>query len=83
MTETSGYIDSWNGNGGKPGAIDLAIAIHAALYYGRASAWVWWQGSELSGINEFCLMSGYQKGKSIMLPNIFTGLLDPVPVWLI
>ncbi len=77
MTETSGYIDSWNGDGDKPGAIDLAIAIHAALYYGRASAWVWWQGSELSGISEFCLMSGYQKGKKYSASKHFYRFVRP------
>ncbi|NMB49545.1 MAG: hypothetical protein GX997_03675 [Bacteroidales bacterium] len=77
MTETSGYIDSWNGDGNKPGAIDLAIAIHAALYYGRASTWVWWQGSELSGIGEFCLMSGYQKGKKYYASKHFYRFVRP------
>ncbi|MCW1735472.1 hypothetical protein [Anaerorudis cellulosivorans] len=77
MTETSGYLDSWNGNGEKPGAIDLAIAIHAALYYGRASTWVWWQGSELSGISDYCLMSGYQTGKKYSASKHFYRFVRP------
>ncbi len=57
MTETSGYDDGWEA-GELPGAIDLAQGIYAALRYGDASAWVWWQGSELDGPSEYGLMGG-------------------------
>jgi len=50
MTETSGYVDAWEGGKNargdeRPGAFDLAQAIFAALYYGKVSSWLWWQGS--------------------------------------
>ncbi len=57
MTETSGYEDSWEAQE-LPGAIDLAQGIYAALRFGDASAWVWWQGSELGGTTEYSLMAG-------------------------
>lgn len=57
MTETSGFVDSWEGQGGKPGALDLGFAIHSALYSGHSSGWIWWQGSA-DEINEFSLMNG-------------------------
>ena len=46
----------------KPGALNLAMDIHSALFYGNVSAWVWWQGSQ-SKIDEFSLMSGTITGK--------------------
>jgi glucuronoarabinoxylan endo-1,4-beta-xylanase len=60
MTETSGYADDWE-PGDLPGAIDLAQGIFAALRYGNASAWVWWQGSELDGPSEYGLMGGAER----------------------
>ena len=58
MTETSGYTDAWDD---AKGAKALGFAIYAALNYGQASAWVWWQGSELGGPpNEYGLMGGIQ-----------------------
>jgi glucuronoarabinoxylan endo-1,4-beta-xylanase len=65
MTETSGFVDSWTAkkagkDGGNSGAADLAYSLYAALYYGHASAWVWWQGSELKGVTDASLMSGAQ-----------------------
>jgi O-glycosyl hydrolase len=58
MTETSGYTDGWDD---AKGAKALGFAIYAALSYGHASAWVWWQGSELGGPpNEYGLMGGIQ-----------------------
>lgn len=56
MTETSGYFDDWNPGGDDPGAMDLALAIHSALYYGQASAWVYWQGTAAQ-LDEYNLMS--------------------------
>jgi glucuronoarabinoxylan endo-1,4-beta-xylanase len=56
MTETSGYTDTWTSN---TGARTLGFAIYSALAYGQASAWVWWQGSELgSAPGEYNLMQG-------------------------
>lgn len=43
MTETSGYDDTWNT--ASTDAFDLGIAIHAMLYYGKGSAWVYWYGA--------------------------------------
>jgi hypothetical protein len=58
MTETSGYTDVWTDAKGPKA---LGFAIYAALSYGHASAWVWWQGSELGGPpNEYGLMGGIQ-----------------------
>jgi O-glycosyl hydrolase len=58
MTETSGYTDVWSD---ANGARSLAFAIYAALAYGQASAWVWWQGSELGGApGQYNLMQGTQ-----------------------
>jgi len=39
MTETSGYGSTWDN------ALDYAMSIHAALYYGRLSGWVHWYGA--------------------------------------
>jgi len=68
MSETSGYVDTieagHNAKGEKlPGALDLAQSIYAALYHGHASAWLWWQGSELGAgaPSEFALMSSVSK----------------------
>lgn len=77
MTETSGYADSWEGSGGKPGAIDLAIAIHAALQHGRASGWIWWQGSDMGGIDEFSLMQGTKRGKKYYASKQFYRYIRP------
>ena len=56
MTETSGYHDHWETEDGRAGALALGLAIHAALYHGNASAWVWWQGSDYNELGEFNLM---------------------------
>lgn len=58
MTETSGYNDHWLSEGNSAGALDLGLNIHAALKHGNVSAWVWWQGSEIGGINQYNLMNG-------------------------
>jgi hypothetical protein len=34
MTETSGYLDAWEGTSNKPGALSLAIDMQTALYFG-------------------------------------------------
>lgn len=82
MTETSGYIDSWeagpNAAGAhRPGALDLAQAIFAALYYGRASAWVWWQGSQTDLLGEFNLMKGTTVGKRYYVAKQFFRFIRP------
>ncbi|HZF65191.1 MAG TPA: hypothetical protein VEZ55_11925 [Chitinophagaceae bacterium] len=78
MTETSGYSDSWRDSRvGKAGALDLGMAIHAALYFGNASAWVWWQGSELGSINEYNLMQGTGKGKKYFVSKQFYRFIRP------
>jgi len=76
MTETSGYGESWEKTGTKPGAFNLALDIHAALYYGNISAWVWWQGSG-STINEFSLMSGTATGKKYSISKHFYRYIRP------
>jgi glucuronoarabinoxylan endo-1,4-beta-xylanase len=68
MTETSGYNHTWTGgpctsDASKTcsGAFDLAQAIYAGLYYGRMTAWVYWQGSggnKPADLNEYALMAG-------------------------
>lgn len=58
MTETSGYGEAWLTSGSTPGALSLAQDIHAGLFYGDMSAWVWWQGSQAGEIGTFNLMNG-------------------------
>jgi glucuronoarabinoxylan endo-1,4-beta-xylanase len=82
MTETSGYVDAWeggkNGKGeARPGAFDLAQAIFAALYYGKASAWLWWQGSERGAASEFSLMQGTTVGKRYYASKHFYRFVRP------
>jgi O-glycosyl hydrolase len=78
MTETSGYFDTWNGTAQQPGAMDLALSIHAALYHGKASAWVWWQGSDNGTLNEFNLMQGTtKKGKRYYASKHFYRFIRP------
>lgn len=76
MTETSGYTDNWTATGDAPGAIDLASDIQSALYYGQASAWIWWQGSD-NTINDNSLMSGLQKGKKYYVSKQFYRFIRP------
>src|SRR6185436_12707980 len=82
MTETSGYVDAWEGGKNSkgedaPGAFDLAQAIYAALCYGKVSAWVWWQGSESGGMSEFSLMQGTRVGKRYHASKHFYRFLRP------
>ena len=79
MTETSGYVDSWEGDG-LPGAMDLAQGIYAALRYGNLSAWVWWQGSRLDegGPGEQGLMGGTEyQGKRYYVSKNFYRFIRP------
>ncbi len=77
MTETSGYVDDWEGANGKPGAFGLANDMHTALYYGDLSAWVYWQGSGLGGINEYNLMSDLVVGKKYYASKNFYRFIRP------
>ena len=77
MTETSGYADAWLGNGTSPGALNLAQDIHAGLYYGDMSAWVWWQGSQIDEIGEYNLMKGTTVGKKYYVSKHFYRYIRP------
>jgi O-glycosyl hydrolase len=82
MTETSGYVDGWEGGFNakgekRPGAFDLAQAIFAALYYGKVSAWVWWQGSSSESANEFSLMQGANGGRRYYASKHFYRFIRP------
>lgn len=79
MTETSGYSESWKGTATqKSGALNLAMDIHAALYFGNVSAWVWWQGSQLDDIKEYNLMKGSTaRGKKYYVSKHFYRFIRP------
>ncbi|HWO09583.1 MAG TPA: hypothetical protein VNN80_08900 [Polyangiaceae bacterium] len=82
MTETSGYVDSWEGGINakgepRPGAFDLAQSIFAALYYGKVSAWVWWQGSSSDPGSEFSLMQGTLVGRRYFASKHFYRFIRP------
>jgi O-glycosyl hydrolase len=82
MTETSGYVDSWEGGFNtkgerRPGAFDLAQAIYAALAYGKVSAWVWWQGSSSEHPSEFSLMRGTSVGHRYYASKHFYRFIRP------
>ena len=76
MTETSGYTDSWESTSSKPGALNLALDLHAALFYGNISAWVWWQGSQ-GTMDEFSLMSGTTTGKKYSVSKHYYRYIRP------
>lgn len=77
MTETSGYFDTWQGRDGKPGAFSLAQDIFSALHHGNVSAWVWWQGSDLRGIDEYALMNGVVTGKKYAISKHYYRFIRP------
>jgi len=82
MTETSGYVDAWEGGINakaerRPGAFDLAQAIFAALRYGKVSAWVWWQGSSSEPGSEFSLMQGTLAGRRYFVSKHFYRFIRP------
>jgi O-glycosyl hydrolase len=81
MTETSGYVDTWESSGGKPGAFNLALDMHAALYYGDLAGWLWWSGSGDPGstdaIGEFQLMHGTTVGKKYYASKQFYRYIRP------
>ena len=77
MTETSGYVDDWLGAGSDPGALSLGQDIHAGLYFGNISAWIWWQGSELGSIHGYNLMNGTTVGKKYYVSKHFYRYIRP------
>jgi glucuronoarabinoxylan endo-1,4-beta-xylanase len=77
MTETSGYFDDWKRPDGKAGALDLAMDIQSALYYGTASAWVWWQGSSADRIDQYSLMAGTERNKKYYVSKHFYRFIRP------
>jgi len=78
MTETSGYVDAWEGS---PGAFALGLDILSALNNGNVAGWVWWQGSEnpgsTAGVGEFALMNGLNKGKKYYVSKQFYRYVRP------
>lgn len=76
MTETSGYKDTWEKSGDKPGAFNLAMDILSGLYYGNMNAWVWWQGSQET-MDEYSLMSGTRTGKKYAVSKHFYRYIRP------
>jgi O-glycosyl hydrolase len=77
MTETSGYTDSWTGSDKTPGAINLAMDIYSGLNFGNMQAWVWWQGSEASGISNYSLMSNNIGGKKYYVSKHYFRYIRP------
>jgi hypothetical protein len=57
--------------------LSLAIDMQTGLYYGDLSAWVFWQGSGLGGINEYNLMSDTQVGKKYYASKHFYRFIRP------
>jgi len=76
MTETSGFNESWADDNSSD-AFDLGISIQSALYYGKAAAWVWWQGSDLGGITDYSMMSGTTTGKKYAVSKQFYRFIRP------
>lgn len=82
MTETSSFVDAWEGGRNKdgqprPGAFALARSMLAALSHGKVSAWLWWQGSELDGPSEFSLMQGTRVGARYHVSKHFYRFIRP------
>jgi O-glycosyl hydrolase len=78
MTETSGYVDAWNGS---PGAFALGLDMMSALNNGNVAGWVWWQGSEnpgsTAGVGQFALMNGTVRGKKYYVSKQFYRYIRP------
>jgi len=65
MTEAPGYAENWDG------VFKLALSLHAALKFGKVSAWLW---GPLSGEkpSEFCLLTdGQPTGRYYAARNYF------------
>ncbi len=78
MTETSGYDENWEN------CRQLAQSIYAALKYGHASAWVWWQLSENNGLGnppgEYVLMNVGVPGKRYYISKQYYRYIRPEAV---
>ena len=58
--------------------MDLAYSMFAALHYGHASAWIWWQGSDQRGLGQFNLMVGTSTlGKRYFVSKQFFRFIRP------
>jgi O-glycosyl hydrolase len=77
MTETSGYFETWEAAGTKPGALNLAMDMYAGLNYGNISAWVWWQGSQSGLIGEFNLMNNTTVAKRYYISKHYFRYIRP------
>lgn len=77
MTETSGYSDVWISSGTTPGAFNLAMDIYSGLNYGNMQGWVWWQGSEASGISNYSLMSNTTCSKKYYVSKHYYRYIRP------
>ena len=77
MSETSGYSESWENAGGKTGALGLGLDMLTALIHGNINAWIWWQGSELDGIDEYNLMNGVVPGTKYFVSKHFYRYIRP------
>jgi len=75
MTETSGYTNSWSGDG----AFGIAANIFGAIKFGHLAAWVWWRGyNEQSWMAENkCLIYNGKKTKKYYAHKIFYRHLKP------
>jgi O-glycosyl hydrolase len=51
--------------------------IYSGLAYGNMQSWIWWQGSELSGISNYSLMSGITCGKKYYVSKHFFRFIRP------
>ncbi|MGE5557313.1 MAG: glycoside hydrolase family 30 beta sandwich domain-containing protein, partial [Bacillota bacterium] len=76
QTEISGYGDNWEKTD-VYGAFELGLSIASALQYGRISAWVWWQGSELAGISQYSMMQGTNVSKKYYVSKQFYRFIRP------
>ncbi len=78
MTETSGFYEHWLRKDDNAGALELSLAMHAALHFGNISAWVWWQGSQLGEIGRYNLMEGEANpGKKYHVSKQFFRFIRP------
>ncbi|AHM62810.1 fibronectin type III [Flammeovirgaceae bacterium 311] len=77
MTETSGYVDSWEEADDTPGAFNLASDIQSALLFGDVSGWVFWQGSRLGRIDAYNLMDDLTVGKKYHASRNFYRFIRP------
>ena len=77
MSETSGYSENWETTDDRTGALGLGLDMMAALVHGNVNAWVWWQGSELDGIDEYNLMNGTVPGAKYFVSKHYYRFIRP------